>query len=166
VTERPDLGPGGLDVVVTVGTGHGPTRLAAFDGALQAAGVAQFNLIRLSSLIPPGSRVNAGSGASPVSGRWGDRLYAVYADARVVVPGRRACAGLGWVQDESGAGVIVEHCGDDEDQVQDRLFATLGDVVARRQGRYRPPEWRTTSIGCDRDPVAAVVVASLRVEPW
>lgn len=47
----------GLDIVITRGTGGAPTELAAFDAALQKAGVAHFNLIRLSSLIPPGSRI-------------------------------------------------------------------------------------------------------------
>lgn len=48
-----------LEIVVTSGTGEAPSELAAFDAALHQAGVANFNLIRLSSLIPPGSQVTA-----------------------------------------------------------------------------------------------------------
>jgi arginine decarboxylase len=157
----------GLDVVVTCGTGTAPTELAAFDAALQEAGVAHFNLIRLSSLIPPGSRVSAPQAWPALAGGWGDRLYAVYADHRVSTPGAWACAGLGWIQDEdSGAGMLVEHCGDDEAAVEARLKATLEDLAGRRPGRFGPRSARITSIVCADDPVAAVVVAALRVEPW
>jgi arginine decarboxylase len=157
----------GLDILVTCGTGTAPTELAAFDAALQEAGVAHFNLIRLSSLIPPGSRVSAPQTWPALAGGWGDRLYAVYADHRVSTPGVSACSGLGWVQDEdSGAGMLVEHCGDDEAAVEARLKATLEDLAGRRPGRFGPRSARITSIVCADDPVAAVVVAALRVEPW
>ena len=157
----------GLDIVVTYGTGTAPTELAAFDAALQGAGVAHFNLIRLSSLIPPGSRVRAPRTWPALAGGWGDRLYAVYADHRVSTPGAWACAGLGWAQDEdSGAGMLVEHCGDDEAAIEARLKATLEDLAGRRAGRFGPRTARITSIVCTDDPVAAVVVAALRVEPW
>jgi arginine decarboxylase len=157
----------GLDVIVTCGTGTAPTELAAFDAALHEAGVAHFNLIRLSSLIPPGSSVSAPRTWPALAGGWGDRLYAVYADHRVSTPGAWACAGLGWIQDEdSGAGMLVEHRGDDEAAVEARLKATLEDLAGRRPGRFGPRSARITSIVCADDPVAAVVVAALRVEPW
>jgi len=44
-------------IVVSRGTGEGPTPLAAFDKALLAAGVENYNLIRLSSVIPPGAEI-------------------------------------------------------------------------------------------------------------
>lgn len=49
----------GLAIQVRAATGRGPTSLAAFDDALSVAGVANFNLVRLSSIIPPGSDVAA-----------------------------------------------------------------------------------------------------------
>jgi arginine decarboxylase len=44
-----------LIIQVTTGTGEGPTPLAAFDAALLDAGVANYNLICLSSVIPEAS---------------------------------------------------------------------------------------------------------------
>ena len=41
-----------LVIRVTAGSGKGRTALAAFDSALRAAGVADHNLVRLSSVIP------------------------------------------------------------------------------------------------------------------
>jgi arginine decarboxylase len=105
--------------VVTSGTGTAPTELAAFDAALQQADVAHLTLIRLSSRIPRGSRVNVPQRWSALAGAWADRLYAVYAEHRMSAPGTRACAELGWVQHEkTGAEVTVEHHGDDESAVE------------------------------------------------
>jgi arginine decarboxylase len=156
-----------LDIVITGGVGRAPTPLAAFDAALQAAGVADFNLVRLSSLIPPGSHVDDALQPPAMAGRWGDRLYVVYAEHRVRIPGERACAALGWVQDDSGAGMLVEHHGHDETEVEIAVGATLSDLAARRPGRcFGPVHSRVTSIRCTDEPVAAVVVATFAAEGW
>lgn len=44
-------------IYVTSGIGEGQTNLSAFDAALWDAGIANFNLIKLSSVIPPHSKV-------------------------------------------------------------------------------------------------------------
>jgi arginine decarboxylase len=153
-----------LDVVVTSGTGTAPTELVAFDAALQAAAVAHLNLIRLSSRIPPRSRVNVPQRWSALAGAWGDRLFRVYAEHRVSASGERVGAGLGWVQQEkTGAGVLVEHHGDDQSAVEAQPKATPDDLAARRPGRYRGAAW---GIACAVCGIAAVVVAAIRVEPW
>ena len=53
-----------LLIRVSHGAGTGPTRMAAFDAALHAAGVADFNLLRLSSVIPPSAVVSRSRGAN------------------------------------------------------------------------------------------------------
>ena len=63
----------GLDITVRTGTGTARTLLAAFDSALLSAGVANFNLITLSSVIPPRSSVRVVDTTLP--GGHGDRLY-------------------------------------------------------------------------------------------
>ena len=45
-----------LDITVRTGTGSGRTLLSAFDHALLDAGVANFNLVTLSSVIPQNGR--------------------------------------------------------------------------------------------------------------
>src|SRR5579864_7738658 len=114
-------------IQIATGTGTGPTKLAAFDAALQAAGAANFNLIRLSSIIPPDSKVQALDG--PVNsglGNWGDRLYVVMADMRVDTPNVEAWAGIGWVQDtKTGAGLFVEHESANEPTVRRDIQASL-----------------------------------------
>ena len=82
-------------------------------------------------------------------------------------PGASACAGLGWIQDDdSGAGLLVEHYGEDEAAVEAQLKATRDDLAGRRPGRFGPLSARIASIACADDTVAAVVVAALRVESW
>jgi arginine decarboxylase len=46
-----------LRIQIATGTGAGPTPLGAFDAALLDAGVANYNLICLSSVIPPASAI-------------------------------------------------------------------------------------------------------------
>ena len=46
-----------MKITVTWGVGTGSTKLSAFDKALWNAGIANFNLIPLSSIIPPDSQI-------------------------------------------------------------------------------------------------------------
>ena len=83
-----------MKLTVAAAIGRGRTELAAFDSALVAVGAANFNLVRLSSVIPPHSTVvEAGDAPPRPPGTWGDRLYVVYAERRTSIPGTR---GVGW----------------------------------------------------------------------
>ena len=44
-----------MRIKITSAVGSGPTTLAAFDAALQKAGIENYNLIPLSSVIPTGA---------------------------------------------------------------------------------------------------------------
>jgi arginine decarboxylase len=163
-----------LEIRVRTGTGRGPTPLAAFDAALRCAGVANFNLIRLTSVIPPGAVVDDGisggredaDGAEP-DGNYGDRLYVVMAERRASRPGEEAWAGLGWVQEpESGRGMFVEHDGPRPDPLLDDIRRSLGAVAGSRSGSFGPVGMRVAGIRCQGEPACAVVVAAYRVVPW
>ena len=71
-----------LTVSVRLGTGTGPTRLAAFDAALRRAGIADRNLLVLSSIIPPRTRIERHATPATCPGSFGDRLYVVMYCAR------------------------------------------------------------------------------------
>ena len=116
--------------------GEGPTKLAAFDAALCDAGVANFNLIYLSSVIPPHSDIQVSvDGSVRVEGEWGDRLYVVMAEQRTDVMGEEAWAGVGWVQQEhDGRGLFVEHHGFSELKVRGDIKASLGALCDARAG--------------------------------
>lgn len=157
---------GTLHIPVLASTGDGPTVLAAFDAALLEARVANFNLVRLSSVIPPGSVVGPEAGDEVVGG-WGDVLHAVWACQTATELGEEAWAGVAWVQHpEDGRGLFVEHEGGSEQQVRDELEATLSDMC--RQRHLDGLRQRSVVVGrrCEGRPVAALVIAPYRVTGW
>lgn len=165
--ERDRVGVGALRISVRSGVGVGPTRLAAFDSALMAAGVANFNLIRLSSVIPPGSEVVSHACAPTFPGGWGDRLYCVYGEMTVDTPGEGAWAGIGWVQDTpSLRGLFVEHEGHSEAEVRSDIQASLESLMASRHGNFGPIAMQVVGATCEQRPVSALVLAAYRSEGW
>jgi len=156
-----------IEIVRSSGTG--PTTLAAFDAALLDAGIANFNLIRLSSVIPPDTDVLPVNGkASRADGAWGDRLYVVMAEIRADRPGREAWAGIGWVQDEeTGKGLFVEHEAHSERQVRDDIDRSLTTLVAGRPGHdFGPIQSVVHGVRCDGLPACAMVTAVYESESW
>lgn len=152
---------------VAAALGSGPTELAAFDDALLQIGAANYNLVRLSSVIPPGSVVAECDRSVPSpGGAWGDRLYVVYAEQRAAVPGEQAWAGAGWVQDESGRGLFVEHEGDREGEVAAAIDTSLDQLQRGRGlsfGRVRRRLVGGTVV--DR-PICALVLCTYQAEAW
>ncbi len=180
--------PARLEIGVTGATGRGPTSLAAFDDALMAVGVSNFNLIRLSSVIPPGSRVMAAGTAAGARqrdggsaevldlreahpgwshGGWGDRLYAVWAFASAELLGQEAWAGISWAQDpEDGRGLFVEHEGGSEAQVREELRASLTAICASRGLDHLEHHDVVVGTRCEGTPVGSLVIAPFHSEPW
>lgn len=154
-------------IEVATGVGTGPNELAAFDAALRATGIANFNLLRLSSVIPAGTDVRAVPGrVSPIRGDWGDRLYVVMADARTVVPRQQVWAGIGWVQEETGKGLFVEHEGHAEEEVRNDLLDSLGALAAGRAESFGEPHYVLRGATCDGTPVCALAVAVYETVSW
>lgn len=158
----------GLRLELTTGVGEGPTELAAFDAALRAAGIANFNLVRLSSVIPPGSVVVEGRGVTARPGEdWGDRLYVVVAESTADTPGQEAWAGIGWGQErDSGKGLFVEHSGASEAALRRDIRESLQSLFAGRGMPLESPSSAVAGIACRSKPVCALVAAVYGSEPW
>ncbi len=86
-----------MKIHVTSGTGEGDTDIAAFDKALWDAGIANYNIIKLSSMIPEGSDVVVEK-PEMNNKEHGHKLYVVIAEAYQTEKGKKAIAGLGWVK--------------------------------------------------------------------
>ena len=157
-----------LSIKVSRGAGSGPTRLAAFDSALMACGVADFNLVKLSSVIPSGAEVIEVSSDQQHRGGHGDLLYCVYADAYTSTPGELAWAGVAWAVRNNGSkdGMLVEHTGLSEALLNRDLQASLGAMSAARGGVYEPAGLATISALCVDHPVCALVIATYRTAAW
>ena len=147
--------------------GQGATELAAFHAALAAAGLGQYNLVQLSSVVPPRSAVDATGAARLPEGAWGDRLYCVYAKAVATRPGACAVAGLGWVERLDGlGGFFAEHVGESEAAVAADLQASLADIAEHDAAAFGRPRWAVQSAECTGRPVCALVIAPYACEPW
>jgi arginine decarboxylase len=161
---------GSLRLVIRIsrGAGAGPTRLAAFDTALHAAGVAGFNIVRLSSVIPPHAVVLEVTGADQVKGAQGDIAYCVYAASYASTPGEQAWAGVAWAlpEDAAVAGLFVERSAASEFVVRRDLEATIQTMSLTRGHRYRATGQAVSSAVCVDHPVCAVVVATYGTVGW
>ena len=155
-----------MNIELSKSTGKGPTKLSAFDSALNNAGVANFNLIRLSSVIPPKSQVKILDKAKS-SGIWGDKLYVVMAEMRVSNHNEEAWAGIGWVQDQkTGKGLFVEHEGKSENSVREDIEDSLKALMKTRNVNYGEINMELSGIRCKRLPVCAMVVAVFESRSW
>jgi arginine decarboxylase len=156
-----------MDIPVVAALGRGPTELAAFDAALVAAGIADRNLIYLSSVLPPGSRLRKVPRLRQTPGGWGDRLYCVVAQARTSTPGEQVSAGVGWVQDDTGRGLLVEHEAHSETELRHDVAASLAALRANRGGLALPRSGvEVAGARCDGTPVCALVVAVFEAAAW
>lgn len=96
----------------TKGTGKHRESLQSFEEALRNAGIAQFNLVRVSSISPPGCKiVPRRKGLEFLVP--GQIVFCVLAECRTNEPNRLACAGVGLAlpADKSTHGYISEHHG-------------------------------------------------------
>ncbi|MFW6018521.1 MAG: pyruvoyl-dependent arginine decarboxylase [Halapricum sp.] len=156
--------------VIRVAWGHAtaPTALSAYDSALAAANVHNYNLLSLSSVIPADASIELVDTA-PDLGPAGERLYVVQSH-EIVEPGSDvpAVAGVGWLRSESGRGIFYEVSGTDRDAVE----ATIREgIAAGRDLRdwdfaAEPTLQVETADPAPNEHAAAVVVAAYgRSEP-
>ena len=155
-----------MTIPIARGIGHGPTELAAFDAALVATGAADRNLIALSSVLPPGSEVLPVERIEAAPGEWGDRLYCVLAEARASRPGDEAWAAIGWVHDEAGRGLMVEHTAADESAVRLLVGASLHALGVNRGLAFPHRGIEVAGIRCTGAPVCALVIAVFAAGGW
>jgi arginine decarboxylase len=155
-----------LPIPVAWGTGDGATELAAFDAALVDAGVADRNLIVLSSVLPPGSAVSRVARIADTPGFWGDRLYCVLAEARTSEPRAEVWAGIGWMQDETGRGLLVEHHAASEPALNVLIDASLEGLARNRNLDFSHSSRTIAGARCTDKPICALVVAAFEAESW
>lgn len=163
-----------MQIPIVAGVGYGSTLLSAFDDALCAVGVHNYNLIPLTSVIPPGAAVTLLDRHAAPEDAHGHRLYVVKAEVRADEVGRIAGAGLGWYQWGDSRGVFVEHeaigatRATVAQELGDRICHSLRDLCAARDVPFRRQEVRSrialVDVG-DR-PTCALVLAIYHAEGW
>jgi len=155
----------GLKIYVTAGVGEGKTKISAFDAALMNAGIANYNLIYLSSIIPKGSIVKPRKLKSKKN-EYGNKLYVVMARFDQYAIGKEAWAGLGWIQDQAGRGLLAEHWAESKEAVIKLIHNSLNDMRTLRPYKYGKIHYSVTGMKCKDKPVCAVVAAIYKSEYW
>jgi arginine decarboxylase len=163
-----------MQIPLVAGVGVASTLLSAFDDALRACGVLNYNLIPLSSVIPPASDVVPVPQYTPRPDEHGHRLYVVKAEMRSDQPGTRIGAAIGWYQWGDGRGVFVEHetIGATRETVaaelDHRICHSLRDLCAARDVPFDMRRLRSQRIIAevvDR-PTCALMLAVFQAEGW
>lgn len=156
-----------MDIFITSSVGHGITKIAAFDAALRDAGIANTNLIVLSSVIPPNPHIKFGIPNIPKE-RFGDRLYVVKAENTTAVKGKSIASGIGWVMETNNAfGLFVEHMAETRGEVVDLIRCSLKDMtLGRSEYRFTQPKMKVEEAVCENQPVCCLVCAVYKLEKW
>lgn len=126
-----------MKIYTTKASGVGKTLLSAFDNALFNTGVSNYNLIYLSSVIPPNSEIIPIQKYQAPGEDFGKRLYVVRACEDSDIPGQKIAAGIGWYQVPGldGRGFFVEHHRTGADApvlVENDIFDSLRDLCQTR----------------------------------
>ncbi|WP_435359562.1 pyruvoyl-dependent arginine decarboxylase [Haloarchaeobius sp. DFWS5] len=146
---------------ISVVWGHatGPTKMSSYDAALAAAGVENYNLVAVSSVIPQGAEVQP-VGTAPDLGPVGERLTVVEARATSTEPGH-VSAGLGWAQSPDG-GLFYEASGDtDEADIDERVRRGLAAGQELRDWDFSDPHVRVESASVDPGTYTTAVVLAV-----
>jgi len=122
---------------LTKGVGIHREKLASLELALRDAGIEKYNLVRVSSIFPPGCRIIARRRGQELLCP-GQVVYCVMADAASHEPGRQVAASIGlavpadgtvygYLSEHHGFGMTDEKAGDyAEDLAATMLATTLG----------------------------------------
>lgn len=163
-----------MQISVVSATGSGNTELSAFDNALKQAGVYNYNIITLSSVIPKGTRVVRKKRHLTPPDECGWRLYVVKAEARTSDPEQAIGAGLGWYQFKDLSGVFVEHEIEGlaektvKQALQKRILTSLSDLCAFREETFSKAKANIHMAISPPSPHprCALTLAVYKSEPW
>jgi arginine decarboxylase len=128
-------------VVLTAGTAQGTEPLNAFDYALREAGIADFNLIKVTSIVPPGIPVRKlRDGSAPVLGQ-GTLVPTIYTshESDTVDRGIAAAVGVGIPESaRNEAGLVYVWSGEgDASDAKAQIAAMVADgMKVRGVARY------------------------------
>jgi arginine decarboxylase len=121
----------------TKGVGKHRHSLQSFEVALRDAGIAPLNLVKVSSIFPPGCKILPRTKGVKYL-KPGQITYVVMAETRTNEPNRLASAGIGmavpasgdqygYISEHHGFGLTEKKCGDlVEDMAASMLASTLG----------------------------------------
>lgn len=161
-------------IKVVSGKGVGGNLLSAFDSALQDCGVSNYNLIRLSSIIPPNSTIEVVDRYETPGEDFGKKLYVVQAEKRSDHAGKFLGAGIGWYPLEEGKGLFVEHETENDTEetvrteIEHRIRTSLKDLCEFRGYEFDESNmnFELSIVEVKNKPSCALVLAIYKAEGW
>lgn len=142
------------EIFLTRGVGRHREKLASFELALRDAGIAEYNIVRVSSIFPPHCKlVSRREGQAKLSP--GQVLYTVVAESATNEPNRLVAASIGVAipRDRSRCGYLSEHhsygekeqkAGDYAEDLAAQMLATVVGVEFDPDAAWdeRKEQWR------------------------
>lgn len=148
-----------MPIELVWGTGEGATPLSAFDAALANGGIHNYNLVTLSSVIPPDTAVNV-SGSHDRAWPVGSCVGTVLSKHTSTVTGETIAAGLGWAQANEG-GVFFESSAESAANVEERLTRGIDTAQSIRDEWTWDGGIETKIVDHTVDDTGAAIVAAL-----
>lgn len=163
-----------MKIYITSAVGKGKTLLSAFDDALINAGIHNYNLLILSSVIPPKSNIVEVPKYESKPDEFGHRLYVVKAEIRSDKKGIALASGIGWYQLKDGRGFFVEHEteGASESEVRNTIekwiLLSLEDLVTNRGMKFEKSKahFLVTSATVSDLPTSVLTATIYKSEEW
>ncbi len=164
-----------MEIKVVTGVGKGKTALSSFDCALKDAGVYNYNLIHLSSIIPPNSVVIKADHYNSPAEEYGYKLYIVMAHISSNESDKYIAAGIGWYQlDGDHKGMFCEHSikggtmKEVKSRINQKIKDSLSDLCSFRGLKFDPKKVNSSIsaslVGVPNTDV--LVVAVYKSEGW
>lgn len=113
---------------LVAGKSEGSTPLNAFDNALLDAGIGDVNLIKVSSIVPPGAEVLLEKPNLPK----GALVPCVYAEKTSETAGERIAVALAVGLSEDGFGVVMESEGETAEEAVEKAVQMVKEAFSAR----------------------------------
>ncbi len=126
-------------VFFTRGSGVHKDKLVSFEMALREAGIAQYNLVTVSSIMPPDAEIISREEGLPYFSP-GEIVYCVMARTQTNVPGQRIAAAVGlavpeihqiqhgYLSEHHAVNVSGHECGEYAEDIAATMLATIMDI--------------------------------------
>lgn len=153
-----------MKLVVTKGSGTGPTKLLAFHKALEQAKISNFNLIYLSSIVPKNSTIIEEK-PNLEKYEYGSKLYVVMSKIIAAQKGEEAWAGICWLQEKDGKGLFFEYTGSSKNEVENLINITFEEIKKDETKKYSHG-FIINGSKCKDFPICSLVTVVFENEDW
>ena len=147
---------------LTAGAGQHDDPLVSFELALREAKIEKFNLVPVSSIIPPNCvQISLEEGLKELSA--GEIVFCVMARHSSDEEGKRIYAAIGGAKPESGHGYLVEYSGDYSGEDLDEFVKSRASYLVETSHGVKPAELFSISKIAEVKKVTTVIAAAVFV---